>query len=261
MSVSKWECLKSKWHLYSIPCNVSVDKVIQENQQDDFEMMRLMNAFHFTPHQTRKLYNWSVSDTVTVHRYWCSLVQYGRQYICQHSQTGIEQQLCRCIQNDRLAHLLFPLVWTFMKPWNILKRYAAFFKAISMVPTHPHHSVTHYAFDMRSSSVNGYLLSIVVPLKRDFQIIFLTYDNQCHIKIHAVLTRKKVVYRDGTEHVWTRKCPNALSLEPSRRPLGMLKLYRTLFVHTPTTCLTFTYRIMTHANCSPTLIFGDIHVT
>ena len=180
-------------------------------------------------------------------RNWDRITSIGTRYLENHVFTCLEQQLCRCIDHYELSTLFFPLVWTFMKPWNILRHYKSLFKTIPTIKTYTNHNVSKHQFLVDNADMQGYILCIIIPMKKDFQCIFLTYTKN-GITLHAVLSRSNIIYRDGTKHVWQHKSPNHLSLADHHKPIGMLMVYCTFIVYTKSGCIRIPFQFGNKSN-------------
>ena len=125
-----------------------------------------------------------------------------------------------------------PLIWDYMKPWNILRHYKSVFKKISIIRTNAHHQSVKYKFEVNNTFMKGYILCIIIPTKKDFQCVFLLYHNSYKNTLQAVLTRSKVVYADGTQQCWKSKLPNIITLSKAHQPIGMFMFYHSIIIHT-----------------------------
>ena len=105
-------------------------------------------------------------DNIDAITNWKRVSYFGKAYLDTYSLTCLEQQMCRCIQYSRLSRLLFPLIWDYMKPWNILRHYKSVFKKISIIRTNAHHQSVKYKFEVNNTFMKGYILCIIIPTKK-----------------------------------------------------------------------------------------------
>ena len=201
--------------------------------------------FNYTERRIRILKELMQQDNAI--RNWDRITSIGTRYLENHVFTCLEQQLCRCIDHYELSTLFFPLVWTFMKPWNILRHYKSLFKSIRVIKTYTNHDVSKHQFLVDNVDMQGYILCLIIPMKKDFQCVFLTYTKD-GITLHAVLSRSNIIYRDGTKHVWQHKSPNHLSIADNHKPIGMLMVYRTFLIYTKSCCIRIPFHIRNNSN-------------